>query len=186
MHRPTELATQLGISPATLRLWSKHFAELLSPSAQGATTEQGTPSQRRYTDDDVRLLVTAQRILGEGNTTYEMVKERLKTEPLAEDLPIEETAVVPVSQPDGGSSLAQYVAEQAETNRLLRELVTIERERNEYLGKLAVRVADEVTVLEGRLNGVVQTMATQQGRTDLPRFRWDFLNRLLEKSVDDR
>ena len=70
-HRPKQVADQLGISPATLRLWSNKFESLLSPAAQRATTETGTSAQRRYSDQDVRFFTRAKQLLGEGKTYEE-------------------------------------------------------------------------------------------------------------------
>jgi hypothetical protein len=48
---PNEVATQLQISPSTLRRWSKEFAPYLSDTAGRPHDEdEGTFSHRRYTD----------------------------------------------------------------------------------------------------------------------------------------
>ena len=70
-YRPKAVADQLGISPATLRLWSNKFESLLSPAAQRATTETGTSAQRRYNDHDVRFFTRAKQLLGDGKTYEE-------------------------------------------------------------------------------------------------------------------
>lgn len=70
-YRPKQVADQLGISPATLRLWSNKFESLLAPAAQRATTETGTSAQRRYSDHDVRFFTRAKQLLGEGKTYEE-------------------------------------------------------------------------------------------------------------------
>lgn len=50
--KPTQLATLLNISPATLRLWSSgDFGKFLSPSAQGANG-----ARRSYSDSDARIV----------------------------------------------------------------------------------------------------------------------------------
>jgi DNA-binding transcriptional MerR regulator len=59
MHRPKEVAEQFGVTTATLRLWSTHFEDYLSPAAQRAMTENGGAA----------LLATG--------LTYEEVKQRL-------------------------------------------------------------------------------------------------------------
>jgi DNA-binding transcriptional MerR regulator len=76
MYRPKEVAEQFGVTPATLRLWSTHFEDHLSPAAQRAMTENGGAAQRRYTDDDLRVLSRAKTLLATG-FTYEEVKLRL-------------------------------------------------------------------------------------------------------------
>jgi DNA-binding transcriptional MerR regulator len=70
-HRPKTVADNLGISPATLRLWSNKFHEVLSPAAQKAQTETGTAAQRRYTDTDLRYFLRAKQLLGQGKTYEE-------------------------------------------------------------------------------------------------------------------
>src|SRR5215212_89191 len=72
MLRPKDVSDQLGISTATLRLWSTKFESFLSPSAQRSLTENGEPAQRRYTEQDVALFQTAKQILADG-LTYEDV-----------------------------------------------------------------------------------------------------------------
>lgn len=72
-HRPKVISDQLGISPATLRLWSNHFSTVLSPGAQSATSEKGTSVQRRYSATDVRYFHRAKQLLGQGNTYEEVL-----------------------------------------------------------------------------------------------------------------
>ncbi len=88
MHRPKDVTQRLGISSATLRLWSTHFEQFLSPGAQSAKTENGGPAQRRYQDSDIALLQTAKTLLAEG-LTYEEVKERLGTGLETPTMPVE-------------------------------------------------------------------------------------------------
>ena len=76
MYRPKEVAERFGVTTATLRLWSTHFADYLSPAAQKATTENGGAAQRRYVEDDLRVLSHAKTLLAEG-LTYEEVRCRL-------------------------------------------------------------------------------------------------------------
>lgn len=83
--RPKDITGTLGISPATLRLWSNHFAPVLSPAAQKATTSQGTAAQRRYTDTDLRIFTRAKQLLGQGKT-YEETLESLQSDDPAEIL----------------------------------------------------------------------------------------------------
>lgn len=76
MFRPKQVQEQLGVSSATLRLWSNHFEEHLSPSARSSLTDKGTPTQRRYVDADVHLFARAKTLLDRG-LTYDQVKEAL-------------------------------------------------------------------------------------------------------------
>lgn len=74
---PNEVATQLQISPSTLRRWSKEFAPFLSDTAGRPHDEdEGTFSHRRYTDKDLETLMTVKGLLTEG-LTYPQVARRL-------------------------------------------------------------------------------------------------------------
>ena len=75
--RPKEMTSALGISAATLRLWSNNFAPVLSPAAQKARTETGGAAQRRYTEQDLRIFTKAKELLGQGKT-YEETLEVLR------------------------------------------------------------------------------------------------------------
>lgn len=76
MYRPKEVADKLGISGPTLRVWAKQFATWLSATAQGSVSEEGTPATRNYSDDDLRVLLFAKRLLAQG-LNYEQVRGRL-------------------------------------------------------------------------------------------------------------
>lgn len=78
--RPREIIQELGISPATLRLWSINFAPVLSPSAQRSISPNGTSTQRRYTPQDLAYFKRAQELLKTSHT-YEEVLTRLQNEP---------------------------------------------------------------------------------------------------------
>ena len=74
---PNEVATQLQISPSTLRRWSKEFGPFLSDTAGRPHDEdEGTFSHRRYTDEDLETLMTVKGLLTEG-LTYPQVTRRL-------------------------------------------------------------------------------------------------------------
>ncbi len=67
IHRPSDAARLLGIPASTLRRWSQQFSAFLSPSARKAADETaGFSGHRRYTEEDVRTLAQAQRLLGLG------------------------------------------------------------------------------------------------------------------------
>jgi DNA-binding transcriptional MerR regulator len=75
---PNEVATQLQISPSTLRRWSKEFAPFLSDTAGRPHDEdEGKFSHRRYTDEDLETLMTIKGLLVEG-LTYPQVTSRLE------------------------------------------------------------------------------------------------------------
>lgn len=75
---PNEVATQLQISPSTLRRWSNEFSDFLSGSAGRAQEEDvGKTSHRRYTDQDLETLMNIKGLLAEG-LTYIQVGKRLQ------------------------------------------------------------------------------------------------------------
>jgi len=75
---PNEVATQLQVSPSTLRRWSDEFADFLSESAGRPHLAAGTPAaHRRYTDEDLETLLTIKGLLAEG-LTYIQVGKRLE------------------------------------------------------------------------------------------------------------
>lgn len=77
-YRPQDAAQRLGIASSTLRLWSAHFAGELSEIARKVDPGGGgSIAQRRYTDDDIRVLSQVKQLLGQG-LTYEEVKHRLR------------------------------------------------------------------------------------------------------------
>jgi DNA-binding transcriptional MerR regulator len=73
---PNELATQLNISPSTLRRWSNEFADFLSDPA-GRPATGGQTAHRRYTDEDLETLLTIKGLLAEG-LSYIQVGKRLE------------------------------------------------------------------------------------------------------------
>jgi len=87
-YRPQEAAQRLGIASSTLRLWSSQFANELSNSARKVASRDGEPiAQRRYTDEDLRVLAQVKELLAQG-LTYEEVKRRLRP-PVVERAPRE-------------------------------------------------------------------------------------------------
>jgi DNA-binding transcriptional MerR regulator len=75
---PNEVATQLQVSPSTLRRWSNEFADYLSDTAGRSQSETGgQASHRRYTDEDLETLMTVKGLLAEG-LTYIQVGKRLE------------------------------------------------------------------------------------------------------------
>lgn len=78
--RPREVAARLGIAPATLRLWSNQFADLLSPPAQ-TPRAGGSRQHRRYSAIDVERLSLVKDFLGQG-LTYAEARRRLTEVPV--------------------------------------------------------------------------------------------------------
>jgi DNA-binding transcriptional MerR regulator len=75
---PSEVATQLHVSPSTLRRWSNEFADFLSDSAgRPLPTEGSQTAHRRYSDEDLETLMTIKGLLAEGQT-YMQVGKRLE------------------------------------------------------------------------------------------------------------
>jgi DNA-binding transcriptional MerR regulator len=85
VYRPKDVTERLSISHSALRLWTTHFAPVLSPSAQASQTANGTPAQRRFTDEDLRYLTRAKQLLGD-NKTYDEVLTALQAQPPPETL----------------------------------------------------------------------------------------------------
>jgi DNA-binding transcriptional MerR regulator len=74
---PNEIATQLQVSPSTLRRWSNEFADYLSdPAGRPESATSGGVAHRRYTDDDLETMMTIKGLLSEG-LTYVQVARRL-------------------------------------------------------------------------------------------------------------
>jgi DNA-binding transcriptional MerR regulator len=75
---PNEVATQLQISPSTLRRWSNEFSDYLTVQAGRPQEEsEGKASHRRYTDQDMETLMSIKGLLAEG-LTYIQVGKRLE------------------------------------------------------------------------------------------------------------
>jgi DNA-binding transcriptional MerR regulator len=75
---PNEVATQLDISPSTLRRWSNEFSDFLSGAAGRPEPSSGSQvAHRRYTDDDMETLMTIKGLLNEG-LSYIQVGKRLE------------------------------------------------------------------------------------------------------------
>lgn len=76
---PNEVATQLQISPSTLRRWSNEFSDFLSDAAGRPQADSSSKAaHRRYTDQDLETLMTIKGLLAEGQT-YIQVGRRLET-----------------------------------------------------------------------------------------------------------
>lgn len=82
---PNEIANQLQVSPSTLRRWSNEFSDYLSDAAGRPQPEAGgQAAHRRYTDDDLEILMTIKGLLAEG-LTYIQVGKRLEALRLRQD-----------------------------------------------------------------------------------------------------
>lgn len=90
MYRAGFVAERIGVSVATIRAWSTQFAEFLSEPARTSVNPDGSPTQRRYRDDDLTLLAWIKVLLGQG-ITFEEARRRLR------DMSLEERATPPPS-----------------------------------------------------------------------------------------
>ena len=88
-HASADAAQALGITPATLRKWTEEFADWLSPAA-------GDPRERRYADDDLRVLRRAAKLL-KRRRGFAYVRECLATEL---DVPARERVVGEAIEPE--------------------------------------------------------------------------------------
>ena len=106
LFRPADAANRLGISPATLRVWSNQFGSFLEPAARQTVTGAGGGSQRRYSEADIAILSQVKQLLGSGKT-YEFVRRVLANEFLSGEV------VSPGS--DVPTSLGQALAPREDT-----------------------------------------------------------------------
>jgi DNA-binding transcriptional MerR regulator len=188
MHRPKDVADQLNISPATLRLWSNNFADVLSPAAQKSTTESGTAAQRRYTDSDLAIFRHAKAHLADG-LTYEETLTRLREEPPPETPPLSEIL------PGDSEHSVQLVTELHPVLRAFEEALRAKDETIRAKDQALAAVEATVQSKEETISALRSTIDLQERQiedlrlrpavaTPAPvvaptRFRWGFLNRLL-------
>ena len=88
-----QAATELGVSPSTLKRWTKDFSPFLSPSS----TVTGDGTGRRFTPEDVELLARIKEQLAGGLSTDEVV-EQMNAEGRSE------TATMAMTTQEGGMS----------------------------------------------------------------------------------
>jgi DNA-binding transcriptional MerR regulator len=75
---PNEVASQLQVSPSTLRRWSNEFSDFLSDTAgRPQPADSSRTAHRRYTDEDLETLMAIKGLLAEG-LTYIQVARRLQ------------------------------------------------------------------------------------------------------------
>jgi DNA-binding transcriptional MerR regulator len=164
---PNEVATQLQISPSTLRRWSKEFAPFLSDMAgRPHDEEEGTFSHRRYTDEDLETLMTVKGLLTEG-LTYPQVTRRLEAlrlhktgaDMLVEDDEEPITILAPSSQDPAYTPAVTVLADTLHTvadgQQLLlgsqqanRELLTVVLQDNFNLKQENAKLRDRMLELE--------------------------------------
>jgi len=136
MATTSEVAHQLGVTPATIRNYAQKFANHLSPEA---APEPG--HVRQFNDDDVALLSQAKTLLRNG-LTYAQADERLAVIDVASMPPPPQapgTAMVPA---DSVRLIVQpYIQERdrvlAERDTALARVAELERQVGELAGRLA-------------------------------------------------
>lgn len=90
---PNEVATQLQVSPSTLRRWSNEFADYLSDAAgRPHLAAGGQMAHRRYTDEDLEVLMNVKALLAEGQTYIQVARrlEALRMGQTSDDAPAED------------------------------------------------------------------------------------------------
>ena len=91
---PSQVVARLDVSASTLRRWSKEFAPFLSQTAgYPELSSDGGMSHRRYTDQDLEILIIIKGLLAEGYS-YRQVAKRLEAMHLDEDTQGDAYAVV--------------------------------------------------------------------------------------------
>jgi DNA-binding transcriptional MerR regulator len=179
---PNEVATQLDVSPSTLRRWSNEFADYLSESAGRPQPSEGSQvAHRRYTDEDLETLLTIKGLLNEG-LTYIQVGRRLQAlrlrrteaEVVYDDEEDEITALAP-SLADGASFapaasvLSDTIHTVADGQQLLlgsqqanRELLTVVLQDNFSLKEENAKLRDRMLELERDLSEVRRLEASRR------------------------
>ena len=203
MYRPKEIAETLAISPATLRLWSNNFADVLSPAAQKAQTETGTAAQRRYDDHDLAVFQRAKELLNAG-ATYEAALRRLKANPREAVVAAEFSA--PPEEPTVEVTSVALLTEEHPIIAAFREAIEAKdqtiRSLEARIGEVAATKDQTIETLNRELLTVQATkddlIATLQIQieefrsrpipvaTHPTRFRWGFLNKLFLAPVDNQ
>jgi DNA-binding transcriptional MerR regulator len=97
---PNEIASQLQVSPSTLRRWSNEFSDFLSDTAgRPQPADSSRTAHRRYTDEDLETLMAIKGLLAEG-LTYIQVARRLQV------LRMRQTQASPDAEDDAGEVTA--------------------------------------------------------------------------------
>ena len=206
MLRPKDIVDSLGISAPTLRLWSKHFAPVLSAGAQSSVTETGGSAQRRYTQEDLAYFTKAKGLLDTG-LTYEQTLERLQSDPAPNVT--DEVLSVSAQRPAPDST---DVAVPTDTHPIIAAFQEALRAKDETIQALQhslSRKEGDIQLMQMATQDVVVTkdavisakdqvieqlerrvdeLVTVQAEPPIPsvatRFRWSLLNRLLTDQSD--
>ncbi|MGC9332931.1 MAG: MerR family transcriptional regulator [Anaerolineae bacterium] len=163
---PSEVASQLEVSPSTLRRWSNEFADFLSDAAGRPESEAGKTAHRRYLDQDLETLMTIKGLLAEGQTYIQVGRRlealRLRQAPQDADRPeeLQATALGPSLRETSAvapavSVLADTLHTVADGQQLLlgsqhanRELLTVVLQDNFNLKEENAKLRDRMLELE--------------------------------------
>ncbi len=172
MYRSKEVTTKLKISPATLRLWTTAFAELLSPGASGSQTESGSAGWRSFTQEDLAILSDVKSLLAQDRT-YEHALAVLKSgEPIEAGKPLAETQAE-ATEPSSSPAIV------TETHPIIQAFEEALKAKDETIK------AKEQTIeqLLARIDELKAQPAPKPIRIiEPPKFRWEWLTRLLTGS----
>ena len=170
-HRPSEVATRLGVSVSTLRRWSQQFASYLSDKAQSSDEE--TSRHRRYADEDLATLIDVKQLLTEGYT-YSQVRRRLEvlragSGPEGEAYAIVATEEPPISMSPAVSLFSDTLHTVADGQQLLlnsqqvnRDLLSITIQDNFNLKAENTKLRDRMLDLERSLSELKRQDASRR------------------------
>ncbi|MFQ6014194.1 MAG: MerR family transcriptional regulator [Anaerolineae bacterium] len=174
----TEVATELNISPSTLRRWSTEFGPYLSKNVNQSSSSSSTKGHRRYNDDDMAVLGKVKEMLADG-LTYREVSKRLADTVGGERKP-ESITVLP-SEEQGVVSGLPLVA--------LRELLHSFSEGQEAIlssqqanrNLLGVVIQDNFNLKEENTRLRERMLRLEQELAELRRNNWDHRASLEER-----
>jgi len=137
----SDVARRLGVSPGTIRNYSRQFAEFLSP---GASPPRG--QTRQFSMADAHIFVFAQRLLAKG-ATYDGVRIQLKL-----GIYLKEPMEVPPLPEPGPKKMESVPADSIQLiiQPYIEEANRLRRERDEALARIA-ELERELGRLEGQL-----------------------------------
>jgi len=144
MFAVSQTARYLGVSPATVRNYTRQFADHLSPTA---SPPPGQP--RRFTEEDLRVMATVKSLLTEG-VTYEQARRRL-----ADGLHLVEDLDLPLP-PRGREPTETALVPMASVHLIVQPYI----DQTEQLRKERDQALSRVVELErhlGRLEGLLES-----------------------------
>ena len=118
----SEAATELAVSPQTLKNWTKDFAAFLSASSPSAD------GSRRFTDDDLVVLKQVKDHLAAGSTLEETVEE-LRNAGYADDLErdAQNSSLTVTSAQQGFSVLTDTLRTMIENQQTIQNSLQVNR-----------------------------------------------------------